>query len=90
MTKIERERVSELVRATEYMFHENLALKLILEYREVQNWQKLLSRMMEDKEIKAGVHLRFRDIYRELKRSDDPTDALQYAASGLPSPFRPN
>jgi len=41
MTKQEKQRLSAVLRATEYLFLENIALKLVLEHREVQNWQKL-------------------------------------------------
>lgn len=42
MTKQEKKRLSSVLRATEYLFLENIALKLVLEHREVPNWQKLL------------------------------------------------
>jgi hypothetical protein len=42
-------------------------LKLVLEHREVANWQKLSDRLLADKEILAGVRLKFRDIDREIE-----------------------
>ena len=42
MTNQEKKRLSAVLRATEYLFLENIALKLIFEHREVPNWQKLL------------------------------------------------
>lgn len=85
MTRGERRQVSELLRATEYILLENIALRLVLEHKEVPNWRKLLERILEDKEILAGVHLRFRDIYREIEAAEDPSDAMQRLVSGLPS-----
>jgi hypothetical protein len=41
MSKQEKQRLSAVLLATEYLFLENIALKLVLEHREVQNWQKL-------------------------------------------------
>jgi len=38
-----------------------------MEYREVPHWQKLLERLLEDKEIMAGVHLKFQDLYKEYR-----------------------
>jgi hypothetical protein len=70
MTKQERQRMIAVVRAAEAMFLENIALKLVLEHRAVPNWQPLLARLLSDKEILAGVHLRFRDLYG--MGSDDP------------------
>ena len=57
MTKQEKKRLSVVLRATEYLFLENIALKLVLEHREVPNWQKLLERLLADKDMLAGVGL---------------------------------
>jgi len=54
MTKAEKERLSSVLRATEYLFLENLALKLVLDHRGVANWQILVDRLLDDKEILAG------------------------------------
>jgi len=67
MTKAEKKRLSTVIRATEYLFLENIALKLVLEHRAVPNWQKLLERLLSDKEILAGVRLKFRDLYDLLE-----------------------
>ena len=40
MTNEEKKRLSAVLRATEYLFLENIALKLVLEHRQVANWQK--------------------------------------------------
>jgi hypothetical protein len=85
MTRNERKHVSELVRSTEYLLRENLALKLVLEHRQVSGWRKLLDKLLADKEILAGVHLRFADIYREIEISDDPSRALDTLVSGIGS-----
>jgi hypothetical protein len=45
----------------------NFALKLALEHREVQIWQNLLARLLTDKEMLAGVRLKFSDTYKESK-----------------------
>jgi len=54
MTKTEKARLSAVIRATEYLFLENIALKLVLEHREIAHWQKLVARLMDDKEMLAG------------------------------------
>ena len=41
MTKDEKKRMTAVARAAEYLFFENIALRLVLEHREVANWQKL-------------------------------------------------
>jgi hypothetical protein len=76
MTKQEKKRLSSVLRATEYLFLENIALKLVLEHRGVPNWQKLLDHLLADKEMLAGVRLKFRDVYNEIAGSADPSDAL--------------
>lgn len=85
MTKVERQHVSALVRATEFLFLENLALKLVLDNKEVRNWRVLVDRLLADKEILAGVHLRFKDIYGEIQSSENPAEALERVLKGLPS-----
>jgi hypothetical protein len=86
MTKEEKKRLSTVLRATEYLFLENIALKLVLEHREVPNWQKLLDHLLTDKEILAGVRLKFSDLYSEIEGSDDPSSALATFLGGLSAP----
>jgi hypothetical protein len=85
MTKDEKKRLSAVLRATEYLFLENIALKLVLEHREVANWQKLLDHLLSDKEMLAGVRLKFSDLYREIEKSADPSLALESFIGGLPA-----
>jgi hypothetical protein len=59
MTKQEKKRLSSVLRTTEYLFLENIALNLVLEHREVPNWQKLLDHLLADKEMLAGERLKF-------------------------------
>ncbi len=90
MNKEEKKRITSMLRATEYLFLENIALKLVLEYREVPHWQKLLERLMADKEIMAGVHLKFQDLYREIEHSRDPSKALEALLGELPKARKPH
>jgi hypothetical protein len=53
MTKPEKKRLSAILRATEYLYLENIALKLVLDHREVPHWQKLVERLLTDKEMLA-------------------------------------
>ena len=88
MNKAERDRLSAVLRATEYLFLENLALKLVLEHRAVPNWQMLAERLLEDREMLAGVRLRFRDIYATIGKSADPSQALEELLAQLPASAR--
>lgn len=90
MTKQEKKRLSDVLRATEYLFLENLALKLVLEHRAVPNWQKLLDHILADKEILAGVRLKFNDLFREIERSSDPSAALESCLRELPASKKPH
>jgi hypothetical protein len=90
MTKQERQRMIAVVRSAEAMFLENIALKLVLEHRAVQNWQPLLTRLLADREILAGVHLRFRDLYGKLEGTDDPSEALDTLLAELPAKNKAN
>ena len=90
MTNEEKKRLSTVLRATEYLFLENIALKLVLEHRQVSNWQKLLDRVLSDKEIMAGVRLKFSDLYRELEASKGPSSVLNVFLGGLPAAKKPH
>lgn len=86
MTKAEKKRLLAVIRTTEYLFLENIALKLVLEHREGPHWQKLLERLLEDKEMLAGVRLKFRDLYQQLEGTADPSAALETLMGELPAP----
>jgi len=86
MTKPEKKRLAAVLRATEYLFLENIAMKLILEHRAVPNWQKLLEHLLADKEMMAGVRLKFSDLSHKIERSADPSVALEAFLGELPAP----
>ena len=90
MTKAEKKRLATVLHATEYLFLENIALKLVLEHRAVPNWQKLLDHLLSDKEMLAGVRLKFRDLYIEIERSADPSRALEEFLGGIPEAKKPH
>ncbi len=77
MTKDERQRFAAIMEAAECLFVENLALKVVMEYRAVPNWQKLVENLMKDEEILAGVELKFRDLLHILEHTPNPSVALQ-------------
>ena len=85
MTKDERQQVSDLLRATECLLHENIALTLVLEHHQVRNWRKLLDHLLADEEILAGVRLRFKDVHREVELGGDSADALHALVGSLPA-----
>jgi hypothetical protein len=84
MTKHERKRFAAVIEAAECLYLENIALKLVLEHREVANWQMLVERIMQDAEILDGIHLKFRDLYEKLERVPDASAALDNLLAPLP------
>jgi hypothetical protein len=84
MTVLEKERLSAVLRVTEYLFLENVALKLVLEHRDVPHWQKLLDRLMTDEEMLAGVRLKFRDVYAAIESKPDACEALETFLAEFP------
>jgi hypothetical protein len=85
MTKAEKKRLFAVLRATEFLFVENIALKLVLEHRAVPNWQKLVEHLLSDKEMLAGARLKFRDLYGKIEESGDPSEALEAFLGELPA-----
>jgi len=85
MTSAEKQRLSALLETTEFLFLENMALKLVLEHRGVANWQKLVDHLLVDKEMLEGVRLTFRDLYSEIEKSPDPSAALDAFLGKIPS-----
>jgi hypothetical protein len=90
MTKQEKRRLSAVLRATEYLFLENIALKLVLEHRQVANWEKLLDHLLSDEEMLAGVRLKFSDLYRDLEAAKDPSTVLDTFLGGLSAAKKPH
>jgi hypothetical protein len=90
MTKNERKRVAALVSAAEYLLIENPALKFILDHRGVPNWPKLPEKTVADKELPSGIHLRFRDVYSQLAKSEEVSEVLDDLAQKLPTKKKVN
>jgi len=90
MTKQEKKRLSTVLRATEYLFLENIALKLVLEHRQVANWEKLLDHLLSDEELLGGVRLKFSDLYRNLEAAKDPSIVLDTFLGGLSAAKKPH
>jgi hypothetical protein len=55
-------------------------------HRGVPNCQKLIERLLSDKEMLAGVRLTFRDIYDQLEGPEDASGALEALLRELPAP----
>lgn len=84
MTRLEKRRLSAVLRATEHLFLENMALKLLLTHYDAPKWQPLVTKLLADKKIVAGVRLKLRDIYSVLDGLADPSTALDTLLAELP------
>jgi hypothetical protein len=84
VTRLEKRRLSAVLRATEHLFLENMALKLLLTHYDAPKWQPLVKKLLADKEIVAGVRLKLRDIYSVLDGLADPSTALDTLLAELP------
>jgi len=62
----------------------------VLEHREVPNWKKLLDRIFAQKEMLAGIRLKFRDVYTQSEGSADPSSALHTLLGELPASKKPH
>jgi hypothetical protein len=85
MTQAEKKRLAAVLHATDYLFLENMALKLVIEHHAVPNWQKLVDHLLADKEMLGGVRLTFRDLYREIEGSSDPSAVLEAFLEKIPA-----
>jgi len=90
MTKDEKKRMSAVLHATEYLFLENIALKLVLEHRAVPNWRRLLEKLLADEEILSGVRSEFRELYSALEKTADSSAPLAAIADKLPRSGSPH
>ena len=50
-----------------------------------KNWHELVDHLVADKEMLGGVRLMFRDLYREIEGSIDPTAALETLLGKIPA-----
>lgn len=62
----------------------------MLEHRTVPNWKKLLERLLSDKEILAGVRLKFEPIYEDMNRDRDFSEALLAILGNRPAAKKTN
>jgi len=74
-----------VVRATESLFLENMALKLVLEHRVVPNCKSYWRDSCRTRDA-AGVRLRFRHPHDAIEQSANPSNALEALLGDLPAP----
>ena len=91
MTDPEKKRMLQILRATESLYSEALALKAVLRSRGVTQpvWEKECARLMHDPELATMVHARFQQLYDEIEHSHDETAAVEALLQALPVAKKP-
>jgi len=88
MTDAEKKRMLSVVRAAEFLFSENCALKTVLLSRRVpqSTWEPQCARLMQDPELAGQLHIKFQHLYDEIEQAHDETKALEALLQALPTP----
>lgn len=88
MTDAEKKRMLAVVRATEYLFAENCALKVVLLAHHVPQrvWEREAAELVNDPELSPGVHAKFQHLYDEIEQAHDESKALEALLKALPKP----
>jgi len=63
---------------------------MVLDHHAVPNWQKLVDKIMDDAELLAGVHLKFRGLHEKLERTPHPDIALDFLLGPIPRRNKPH
>ncbi len=90
MTDAEKKRMLTVVRAAEFLFSENCALKTVLLSRRIsrQTWESECARLMKDPELAGQLHAKFQHLYDEIEQARDESEALEALLQALPKPTK--
>lgn len=88
MTADEKKRMLGIVRATEFLFSEGIALKTVLLSHRIPKhvWEKECSQLMNDPELSPLVHAKFQHLYLEIEQARDESEAFEELLRVLPKP----
>jgi hypothetical protein len=88
MTDAEKKRMLAIVRAAEFLYSENLALKTVLFSYPVPEsiWKKKCEKLTNDPELSPQVHAKFQHLYDEIEHSRDESEAFRELLKALPKP----
>jgi hypothetical protein len=86
MTDAEKKRMLTVVRAAEFLFSENLALKTVLISHRVAAWEQKCERLMKDPQLSPQIRAKFQHLYDEIEQAHDETKALEALLQALPKP----
>lgn len=90
MTETEKKRALALVRALEFLYSENAALKVALLSHHIPKttWEPMCSRLMNDPQVAPEVRAKFRHLYDEIEQASDQTAALEALLRACPTPSK--
>ena len=88
MTDAEKQRMLAIVRAVEFLFSENVALKTVLLSHRIPMhvWQKETDKLVNDPELSPQIHAKFQHLYVEIEQAHDETKAVEALLEALPKP----
>lgn len=88
MTDAEKKRMLAVVRATEFLFSENAALKVVLLSHRIPQpvWEREAERLLNDPQLSPHVHAIFQHLYDEIELAHDETKAFEELLGALPKP----
>jgi len=88
MTDAEKKRMLAVVRAAEFLYSENCALKTVLLSRRIpqQTWELECARLMKDPQLAGMLRAKFQHLYDEIEQARDETAAIEALLQALPKP----
>jgi hypothetical protein len=86
MTDAEKQRMLTVVRAAEFLFSENLALKTVLISHRIAAWEQQSETLMKDPRLSPQIRAKFQHLYDEIEQAHDETKALEALLQALPKP----
>lgn len=90
MTDVEKQRMLTVVRAAEFLFSENIALKTVLVTHRVPMtvWQREIDKLMKDPVLSPQIRAKFQHLYDEIEQARDESEALEALLQALPKPTK--
>ena len=90
MNDAEKKRMVAVVRAAEFLFAENCALKTVLLSHAIPQhvYEREASRLINDPELSPKVRARFQHLYAEIEQARDEEKAVQELLQALPKPTK--
>lgn len=89
MTEAEKKRMLAVVRATEFLYFENAALKAMAMSHRIANWERHVERLLSDPKLIPQIRAKFQHLYDEVEQARDETAAVEALLQALPVAKKP-